>query len=268
MKMRKLITICAVVTMVLAVSGVAQATAYTYDVGPGDLAGGGAFDNGRGGEKFGYDPDSVKPIGIGGSTGAPGYENGCFWANVQGSASEGGVDYTAIRLSPRDIFGANGDITISELSNISYYTKWSSDLDWQMKIFTEGEEEGDWYGYRFNFTRPNFGDNAWNLSSTGSNLLVSDIATKTTDGSTTVPGTGKLSDLDANFGDKKILFIDIISSYMTDSPPGDSYLDGIIIELDGNFISGDIATMNLVPEPATMCLLGLGGLLLRRRRNA
>ena len=258
----KLMTMCAVVGMILAISGVAQATIYTYDVSPGDLADGPTFDNGRGGVPFGYDPDSVKPTGSN-QTGPAGFGDSCFWADVQGSAAGGGIDYTAIRLSPKDIFGVT-DVTIGDLDEISYNTKWVSNLDWQLKIYTEGEEEGDWYGQRFNFTRPTFGDNAWNLSSTDDNLVVYDIANKTTGGSTAIPGTGTLSDLATNFGDKKILFIDVISSYMTASPPGDSYLDGIGIELDG----GDIASINLVPEPATLCLLGLGGLLLRRKRRA
>ena len=257
----KVLTICAVAA-VLAIGSTVQATVYTYDVGPADLAGRDDFDNGRGGEPFGYDPDSVKPIGSN-QAGPAGFGDSCFWADVQGSAAGGGVDYTAIRLSPRDIF-STASVTVGDLSEISYYTKWISDLDWQLKIYTEGEEAGDWYGHRFNFSRPDFGNNDWNQSSANDNMLVYDIATKTTGGSTAIPGTGKLTDLHANFGDKEILFIDIISSYMTASPPGDSYLDGINITLS----NGDVATMNLVPEPATMCLLGLGGLLLRRRKRA
>jgi len=264
LKMKNLITICAVVTMILAAGGMAQAATYNYDVSPADLAGRDDFDNGRGGEKFGYDPDSVKPIGSN-QAGPTGFGDSCFWADVQGSAAGGGVDYTAIRLSPRDIFGTTS-LKLNEISDISYYTKWISNLDWQLKIYTEGEETGDWYGYRFNFSRPNFGDNDWNQSSANDNMLVYDIATKTTGGSTVIPGTGKLTDLHANFGDKEILFIDVISSYMTASPPGDSYLDGIEITLGND----DTATLNLVPEPATMSLLVIGGLgvLIRRRRKA
>ena len=263
--MKKLITNLTLVIMILAVSSVTQAIILpiNYDVSPGDLADGPTFDNGRGGVPFGYDPDSVKPTGSN-QTGPAGYGDSCFWADVQGSAAGDGVDYTAIRLSPRDIFGTAG-LTLGEISDISYYTKWISDLDWQLKIYTEGEEAGDWYGHRFNFSRPDFGNNDWNQSSANDNMLVYDIATKTTGGSTVIPGTGKLTDLHANFGNKEILFIDIISSYMTDSPPGDSYLDGIEIRLD----AGDVATMNLVPEPTTIALLGFGALsLIRRKRRA
>jgi hypothetical protein len=236
----KLLTICGV-ALILAFSGVsfAQQT-LNFTVAPADLADKDTFANGQGGVPFGYDPDSVTPIGVS-QTGPAGFGNTCFWSDVQGSAAGGGTDYTAIRLSPKDIFGVS-DVTIGDLSEISYYTKWFSNLDWQLKIYTEGEEEGDWYGYRFLFTRPNFGDSAWNLSSTSSNMLVYNIDTKTTGGITAIPGTGLLSDLEADFGDKKIIFIDIISSYMTASPPGDSYLDGINITLDNS----DSATMDLV----------------------
>ena len=86
----KLMTMCAVVGMILAISGVAQATIYTYDVSPGDLADGPTFDNGRGGVPFGYDPDSVKPTGSN-QTGPAGFGDSCFWADVQGSAAGGGL---------------------------------------------------------------------------------------------------------------------------------------------------------------------------------
>ena len=255
--MRRTTIILAAMAVFWGSPGVAQADIFNYVVAPGDLADRAAFDNGQGGEPFGYDPDMPPPIGSYAGGGAPGFGDSSFYSNVQGSAAGGPRDYTAFRMSPKDIFGMS-NVTISDLSAISYYTKWVSDLDWQLKIYTEGEEVGDWYGYRFNFTRPSFGDSEWNLSGTDDtgNLRVSDIATKTTGGSTTVPGTGLLTDLDANFGSKNILFIDIIASYATDSPPSYSYLDGVTISLD----NGDVANMNLVVPVPGAVLLGILGL--------
>ena len=47
-----------------------------------------------------------------------------------------------------------------------------------------------------------------------------------------------------------------------------AYMDSTLLGIDGNYGGGyvDAADMTIVPEPATMCLLGLGGLLLRKRK--
>ena len=259
--MRNVVTICVAVTMIFAAANIASAV--TFTVSPADLADGPSFDNGHGGLPFGYDPDSIKPTGIGGSTGAPGYENGCFWSDVQGSAAGGGTAYTAIRLSPKDIFGVSS-VTIGQLTDLSYWTKWVSDLDWQVKIYTEPITTG-WYGHRFNFDRPTPADNNWNEYSIASDLQVDWIYGT---GTSTYPSGLYLGDLSSGYGSEQIMFIDIISSYMTDSPPGDSFLDGIELTIDqGN--GAVTANISLVPEPATICMLGLGALsLLRRKRKA
>ncbi len=263
--MKKLFTICFVAAMILAICGLSQATIYNYNVGPGNLAGGLAFDNGQGGEMFGYDPDQDPPIGSN-QAGPTGFGNSCFWSDVQGSAAGGGRDYTSFRMSPKDIFDME-DVTISDLAGISYFTKNidTAKIDWQLKIYTEGDMTDNipWYGYRFNFTRPENPDNAWYLSSTATNLTVYEIHNKWNNTYPSVPGGGTLSALDTLYGAEKILFIDIIASYASSSPPCDSYLDGVTIILD----NGDTAIMNLVPEPATIALLGLGALTFVRRKK-
>ena len=267
-------TAATIVTLIgiLTVGQSALADTIDFTVTPADLAGRTAFDNGQGGVPFGYDPDMPPPIGTLPGTGAPGYANTAFWSNVQGSAPPGGPrHYTSLRMSPKDIFGVS-DVTISDLSAVSYWTKnLDTDLpDWQLKIYTESDVK--WYGYRFNFTRPDAADNLWHNYVTDTDLVVSDIFDKVANGSVSVPGTGRFSDLDdAGYGSEKILFMDIIASYMTDSPSVDSLLDGVMIELD----SGSIANINLeaVPLPAAALMAlpllgGLGVIKLRRTRRA
>ena len=248
------------------------ATDYSYDVTPADLADGPTFLNGRGGVMFGYDTGpspAVSPPEGNTTQYAPGFASGSFYSNVQGSAA-GGRDYTSFRMSPRDIFGGVSNVTISDLSAISYYTKWVSGVDWQIKIYTEDEADPiQWYQTRFEWNRPSPVDNAWNQY-TADGLKVGKLTVKDT-GNQTIPGTGLLSDLDALYGAEKILFIDIIASYMTDSPPSYSYLDGVKLTLD----SEDTATMNLeaVPEPVSIVIWGLlgagcaGGAMASRRRR-
>ncbi len=201
----------------------------SYTVAPNNLADGPTFDNGQGGKPFGYDPDMPPPVASL-QAGPPGFGESCFWSDVQGSAAGGGRDYTSLRLSPKDIFDRS-EVTIGELANISYFTK-NMDInliDWQLKIYTESSVK--WYGYRINYNRPSNPDNDWHQSST-TGLGISDIYDKVA--GTSVPTS---TDLDA----EKILFVDIIAGYATNSPAVDSYLDGVRIELS----NGDNATLNL-----------------------
>ena len=263
---RLMIIALSVAAVALAVSATAGATSYNYTVYPGDLAGRAAFDNGRGGEKFGYDPDMPPPIGVF-VPGPTGFGDSSWWSNVQGSAAGGPRDYTAFRMSPRDIFVGKTDVTIADLKSISYYTKWVSDLDWQIKIYTEDVTDPiEWYQTRIEWNRPSGQDGNWNQY-TADGLKVGKLTVKDS-GDQTIPGTGLLSDLDALYGTEKILFIDIIASYASSSPPSYSYLDGVQITLDDD----SVATMDLatpVPEPGALSLLGLGllGLVRRKRRS-
>jgi len=105
--MKTFMTICAVVTMMLAASGVAQAALYNYDVAPSDL---GNRDAWASNVPFGYDhpdtpPMNYKPIGTDAMGGASGYGNSSFWSDVQGSANSGGRDYSALRIAPHAVFG-------------------------------------------------------------------------------------------------------------------------------------------------------------------
>ncbi len=221
---------------------------------------------------FGSDPDMPPPIGSN-VAGPTGFGSGSFWSDVQGSANGGPRDYTTVRLLPNDIFGVD-NVTIGQLSEISYWTK-NNDLnliDWQLKIYTEGDS--NWYGHRFNFTRPENADNDWHLWSTDTSLVDS-IYDKNAGAYLPVSSGYDLDAIQADYGDKNILFMDIIAGFATNSPAVDSNLDGITLTLvDGSSVTADLEAAGAgVPEPASVIVwsllggswIGLG--VYRRRRR-
>lgn len=215
-----------------------------YKVEVADLAGRDEFSNGQGGLKFGYDPDAPPPMRAL-VEGPDGFGKGCFWSNVQGSLAGGPRNYSALRLSPKDIFGV-ADVRIADLAYLQYWTKNNdlSKIDWQLKIYTVSDVK--WYGYRFNFSRPNNPDNEWHLSRTDSEMVVSDVHDKVQNKYIAVPGGGLIQDIIAQYGGESILFIDIIAGYGSKSPAVDSYLDGVELGL----ANGDVATIDLVAKKA------------------
>jgi hypothetical protein len=255
--------------LIAALAGTASATHYTYAISPSDLADGTAFANGQGGEPFGYDHGPTPPQGppVGAFVAGPtGYGDSCWWSDVQGSAAGGPRDYTSFRLSPKDIFGVS-DVTVGDLDSLSYWTQRGaldpldgSYPDWRFTIYTEDTEaSGGWYDHRIQFTYPNAYDNNWNqwtAGGSGTNLTVSQI--RSGDGTyPTIPGTGLLTDLYTTFGSENIMFIDIIASYATASPPSDSYLDGVELSYSGGTHTASIDLM-AIPEPVSMIFFGTG----------
>ena len=262
--MKKFLIFSAVVVLLFAFSGLGQAATFNYTVTLNDLV---DKANTNATTKFAWDWDEEAPIGTTAGGGAPGYGSSAFWSDVQGSAAGGnGRDYTALRLFPSNIFNT-ASLTIGDLSEISYWTKWTSGVDWQLKIYTQEADPSDpgWYGHRFNFDRPTPSDNNWNEYSTAGTLDVDWIRSGA--GVSDYPANTSLTDLHSTYGTETILFIDIISSYMTDSPAGDSYLDGVEMTL----MNGDNANLNLavVPEPisSTLFLVGAATLGFRRFRK-
>jgi hypothetical protein len=255
---RNLITILAA-TLMLAACGISQAEVLTFNVSPDDLASPDVFLNGLGTATFGYDADMPKPEGsnVSGPTG-----DSCFYSDVQGSKAGGTRAYTSIRISLSNLFGVS-DVTVSDLSSISYYTKLVSGVDWQIKIYTEKDATStstSWYQTRIEFNRPTLADDDWNQY-TADGLGIGKLTVTGTN--TSIPGTGLLSDLDAKYGSEKVLFVEFIASFASSSPASYSYLDGLSIALD----NGSVATVNLVPEPSSIILMvvGLAFYALKRR---
>ena len=228
-----------------------------YDIAPADLVEAVDFNT----SIFGYDWDEGKPIG---STvaGPTGYEAGSFWSDVQGSAAGGGRDYTAVRLNLATLAGAA--VTVGDLEKIAFWTKLGnvSSIDWQAKIYTAEANESDpgWYGHRINLLRPSNGNTNWNFNSSATNMDVQWIRSGA--GVSEYPTSTTLTDLSSALKAETIMFVDIIAGYATSSPPVDSYLDGLEIT-----ISGTTYTTNFIPEPTSLALLGLGGLLMLRRKQ-
>ena len=195
---------------------------------------------------------------------APGWDPGSF---------EAPGAYSKYIFSPEGLFGRS--VTVGELAQISYYTKKDTlhtvDAgDWFFQMYTspyDGSPGSSWYGNRIN-SEPYFSANLtetagewtlWDSAGTANTLRFFDSSTGYF-GSYT---DGFLSDLtsDSTYSSQNIMYLSVgLGTAWADG--FDGQIDGLSIELT----NGDVAEINFVPEPATLSLLGLGGLLLRKRR--
>jgi hypothetical protein len=241
------------VTIVLTLCGTTMAD-MTYNVSPDNLVDPVTFATGGG--MVAWDWDQAPPFAaVSPGAGAPGFGTTSFYSNVQGSAAGGPRDYTAVRFSPKNIYGV-ADVTIGEIQSLSYWSALVSGLDWQIKIYTEpGAPGSTWYGKRFNFEVPNNPGAGWmNYGTAGAGAL--DVEwIRSGDGSLSVFPNMPLADVVAAYASEKILFIDIIAGYLTSSPPSHTFLDGVQLT-----VGGETASINFVPLPGAVLLgaLGLG----------
>jgi hypothetical protein len=285
-KMRKvsiILSICGFAVLFATMGNATLATTINYDVSPSDLAtalGDFSPPAGTGTNPFAYDWDSAPP-NVG--NGAPaGYGDSSFAASVVQTGANAADRYRAIRISLTGLFG--GSVKVQDLAGLSYYTEKgtpASGVDWRANIYTTPEgNSGDrdtWYRNRiqslpYGSLNLNAPADQWNLWSTDSgdnqlrfganrtgftteNILWSDLAA----------GSVTRGSYTWDFSNEEIMWIDIILGANSNGGTASSQIDGVKIEL----VNGSVADINLVPEPGTLVLIGMGlvSLLFYRRRR-
>lgn len=297
---RKLLGFATVSVFTIALTGAAAsaATNYTYDVAPSDLVPKSQFigPHGGGTNPLAYDSDSARP---GAAAGAPtGFGDSSFFASVDESGATQADRYRTLRIGLHGLAGpSNTNITVGDIAGFSYQTKkgvldsYPTAIDWRPSIYTTPIDKasdandkllgsGDattWYRNRIQaFTYEAAGLNApadqWNTWSTeGSENALRFSVNRS--GFTTANITWEeLSDgavtRGANtwdFRTEQVMMIDFSLGANSGGSTIASQLDAIVIHLK----NGDSVTLNLVPEPTSLAVLGLGGAaLLGRRRKA
>ena len=246
--MKKLMVICAVATVMLSLSSSVVAGTIQINVQPGDV------------------PDETQPrVNVGDAP--AGFGPDSWQGPVAGAGNK--TNWHARYLLDGDalstLFPADAaTMTITDLDEISYFTKRPSGIpagrDWWIMIYTRPTGSGDnsgWYHDRFiNNYAGHTAIDTWAQYST-------DLGAMTfRSNGLGVIGESTLADLITAAGSQEIEMI----SVQTDSGWNgfDGYMDGLEITLT----NGNVGQVNFVPEPATICLLGLGALSLLRKRRA
>jgi hypothetical protein len=277
-------------------SSAAVAANVTYNVGPNDLAPGKptfSQPHGLGSNPFAYDWDSAAPeVGLG----APaGYGNESFYANVSQSGATQPDRYRTFRLGTRDLAGIPGStLELSELTSIDYQTNKplpQSAIDWRLTIYTVPGDKvvdpldlatgpGDrasWHRSRIQaLPQQSAGLNApanqWNVWTTDDNAVNQQIFFTNRPGFTATDiewneltaGTVTRGANTWDFSGEEIMMIDVTLGANTGGGTGESLLDALVL----SFSNGNSVSLNFVPEPGSLSLVGLAslGLVTARRR--
>lgn len=217
---------------------------------------------------------------------APGYSPGAWEAIIPAGSNY--VQYYPVWES------LPAGTTVGDIKSISYYTKKdaaANTVDWFLSIYTFKENDGkdaSWYRsllntepiYSANRNAPANQWNQWN-SASGANQMrffdynrngaqgggptLADLAGGVIDWQNNYPSLYQAGFETWDYSTEEIRGISLKAG---DTGAGWAYegmLDGLRIEL----LDGTVVEHNMVPEPATMSLLAMGGLALirRRRRN-
>ena len=232
--------------MILAVSGVVQASTITHEATPSQVPDENLPAINYNDAPSGFGPDS--------------------WQNTQ---TGGKVNWHARYILDDDYLSVlfptqAATMTVNDIASISYWTKRPSDStaseDWAVFIYTRPKTGGDssWYGYRF---VNNYGEHTetdtWTQYSTDASMTFRK-------NSGTETGQMSFADLKTTYGTELVEMISVQT--MSNYTSFDGYMDGLTITLTD--ASASVGNVDFVPEPATLGVLLIGGLLgvIRKRR--